>query len=55
MHEFDAANRDRCGCEAFQAKHGTKPGLDAAMIPLDQIVEVLRLIKFRHLGKPALL
>jgi len=41
MHELDAANRDGCGSEAFQAKHGAKPGLDVAMILLDQIVEVL--------------
>jgi hypothetical protein len=55
IYELDATDCDGCGREAFQAKHGAQPGLNVAMILLDQIVEVLRRAKFSRLGKPALL
>jgi hypothetical protein len=42
MHQFDAGDRSGCISEAFEAEHCIDPGLDVAMILLDQVVQILR-------------
>jgi len=39
--KFDGSNHVGGGCEALEAEHRTCPGLDATMILLDQIVQIL--------------
>jgi hypothetical protein len=40
MHELDAANGRGCRTEVFHSQHGTQPGLQIAMVLLDQIQRV---------------
>ena len=40
--QFDAGNYDRRGPEPLEAEHRTDTQLDAAVVLLDQVVQVLR-------------
>lgn len=49
--QLDAGDRNGRISEAFEAEHRIDPGLDVAMILLDQVVQVLRLSQRRFLGQ----
>ena len=51
MHHFDASNRDRRIPELLEAKHRTDALLHAAVVLLDQIVQVLRRAQLRVRGQ----
>ena len=41
MHQLDAGDRDRRIMEPLEAKHHSDPLLDAPMVLLDQVVQML--------------
>jgi hypothetical protein len=51
MHQLDARYRNGRIAEAFEAEHCVDPGLDVAMILLNQIVQILRRSQCRVRGQ----
>jgi hypothetical protein len=51
MCQFDARDRDGRVPETLEAEHRVDPGLDVAMILLDQVVQLLRGSQRRVLGQ----
>jgi hypothetical protein len=47
MHQLNAGNDDGGIPEPFEPEHDVDPGLDVPMVPLDQVVQVLRGSKLR--------
>lgn len=54
MHQLNASERDRGVPEQFEAEHDIGPGLDVAMILLDQVVEIFRAPDLRVLRQQAI-
>jgi hypothetical protein len=48
--QFDAGDGDRRGSEPLQAEHWSQPRFHAAMVLLDQVVQIFRRAHLRALG-----
>jgi hypothetical protein len=53
MHQLNACQSDRGVPEAFETEHDVRSGLDAAMILLHEIIQILRGSDLRILGQQA--
>jgi hypothetical protein len=51
MHQFDAGDRNGRAPKAFEVEHRIDPGLDVAMVLLDQVAQVLRRSERRVAGQ----